>query len=274
MRKSVFDGSFYPYSGSKLREFIKSAMEETTIADGTENASSYVAPHAGYMYSGKTAAFTYKAISKNPKMEKTDTIVVVGPNHTGLGRPISVSMEDWETPLGTALNDRALSKEIADNSEYIEIDEQAHASEHSIEVQLPFIQYLFPKKKLALICMADQSEEASEILSKSIEKAAEETKRRIIVVASSDFNHYESAEVAKKKDSKLLDTIKGIDHKNFNKLVYSLNDSICGFGPITVAMLFAKQAGAKTGIILRYGNSGETTGNYSSVVAYSSIAFV
>ena len=163
---------------------------------------------------------------------------------------------------------------ISEDSEYIDIDESAHEGEHSIEVQLPFLQYLFPKKRFVFICMGDQSLEASEILSKAIINAVDGLSRKVIMVASSDFNHYESAETAKRKDAKLLDAIKRLDYKSFNSLVDELDDSACGFGPITVAMMFSRHMGAKAGVVLRYTNSGEETRDYSSVVAYASIAFV
>lgn len=273
MRKSVFNGSFYPAGKSETEEFIKNAIKKADITGDMSDAISYVAPHAGYMYSGKTAAFSYKAMKASKITENTETIIVVGPNHTGNGTPISISMDDWETPFGKASNDRELSKAIAANSEYLQIDEEAHRGEHSIEVQLPFLQYLFPGKRFAFICMGDQSLSASELLSDAIIKAAQVLNRKVLVVASSDFNHYESAEVAKRKDSKLLDAIKVMDYKSFNRLVDELRDTACGFGPITVAMLFAKHSSAKKGMVLKYTNSGEETGDYSSVVAYSSIAF-
>lgn len=274
MRKSVFDGSFYPSSKTKLQDFIESALQMANTTENVKDAFSYVAPHAGYIYSGKTAAFTYKALKEHSNIEKIDTIIIVGPNHTGKGRPISVSIDDWETPLGRATNDKELSKAIAEQSEYIGLDESAHEGEHSIEVQLPFIQYLLPKKKLVFICMGDQSIEASELLSKAIIDAADELKRKILVVASSDFNHYESAEVAKRKDTKLLEAAKALDYKKFNRLVDELQDSACGFGPITVSMLFAIHMDAKRGVMLKYSSSGDETNDYSSVVAYSSIAFI
>lgn len=273
MRKSVFNGSFYPAGKSETEEFIKNAIKKADIPKEVNDAISYVVPHAGYMYSGKTAAFTYKAMKSSKMTDNTETIIVVGPNHTGIGTPISISIEDWETPFGKASNDKELSKAIAANSEYLQIDEAAHKGEHSIEVQLPFLQYLFPEKRFVFVCMGDQSLAASELLSDAIIKAAEILNRKVLVVASSDFNHYESAEVAKRKDSKLLEAVKTLDHKNFNRLVDEVHDTACGFGPITVAMLFAKDAGMKKGTILKYTNSGEETGDYSSVVAYCSIAF-
>jgi MEMO1 family protein len=273
-RKSMFDGSFYPPNKAKIIEFIRRAIQTTKADDSIENAFGYVAPHAGYIYSGKTAAYTYKALANNKNLESIDSIVVVGPNHTGMGKPISVSLEDWETPVGVSLNDKELSKSIAANSEYIDINEDAHRNEHSIEVQLPFLQHVAPGKKVSFICMGDQSERASAILADSIIKSSGKLGRKILVLASSDFNHYESAAIAKQKDSKLLDAIKELDHKRFNRLVHELNDTACGFGPITVAMLFARHKGAKKGSVLTYTNSGDQTGDYSSVVAYSSIVFI
>ena len=273
-RKSRFNGSFYPSQKKEILQFIEAALRDAKVDAGPGSPFSYVAPHAGYAYSGKTAAYTYKALSKNPRMSKVETIVVVGPNHTGMGKPIAVSPDDWETPIGISLNDRELSKRIAEGSDYISMDGLAHANEHSIEVQLPFLQHLFPKKKLVFICMGDQRVGASELLSNAIIKASDELKRGIMIIASSDFNHYESAEVAERKDSRLLDAARALDYKGFNRLVEELEDSACGFGPISVAMLFAMRMGGRRGVVLKYTNSGESTGDYSSVVAYASIAFI
>jgi len=269
----MFDGSFYPNSRARLAGFITSAMEGARVPAMARRACAYVVPHAGYMYSGKTAAFTYRALRDNSGIGKIDTIVLVGPNHTGSGKPISVSMEDWETPLGISINDRELSAAIAGNSKLIEEDELAHMNEHSLEVQLPFLRIVAPDKRVALICMGDQELDDSEALSKSIIKAAESLKKKVIVVASSDLNHYESAEIAKRKDSVLLEAAEALDYRRFNRLVHEVGDSACGFGPMTVAMSFAKRSGATNGTVMKYCNSGDTNGDYGSVVAYSSISF-
>jgi MEMO1 family protein len=273
-RKSAFDGSFYPSKKKELEEFVKRSIEHITIEENLSKSVSYVAPHAGYIYSGETAAFTYKAMLSSKFVESATTIVIIGPNHTGVGRPLSVSMDNWETPLGVVTNDKELSKEIVQKSEYIDINDEAHENEHSIEVQLPFIQSTFPDKKASFICMGDQSIEASELLANAIIKASEDLDRKIVVLASSDFNHYESAETAKKKDTKLFGAVNDLNYKEFNKLVEEVQDTACGYGPITVSMIFAKHMGAQKGLVLKYNNSGDKTRDYSSVVAYSSIAFV
>ncbi|MGI0100257.1 MAG: AmmeMemoRadiSam system protein B [Candidatus Micrarchaeaceae archaeon] len=274
MRHCVFDCSFYPSGRDELKESIQASLKNAEAVKPVPDAVSYVAPHAGYMYSGKTAAFSYRAMQSNKHMGSIDTIVIVGPNHTGRGRPISVSYEDWQTPLGISRNDKELSKAIAGSSEYIDIDEYAHEGEHSIEVQLPFLQCLFPSKRFAAICMGDQSIEASAILSKAIDDASYATRRNTLLLASSDFNHYESAEAAKRKDSRLLGAIRALDCKALNRLADELDDSACGIGPITTAMMFALSRKARDGVVLDYSNSGDASGDYSSVVAYSAIAFV
>ncbi len=275
MRTPKFAGSFYPSNKELLSKSVNEALNAAEVpAKAVSGALSYVAPHAGYAYSGATAGFTYKALLLNKRLEGIETIVVIGPNHTGMGQAISVSLEDWKTPLGVSENDRELSKAICGFSDYVSLDEEAHSKEHSIEVQLPFLQLVAPGKKLCMICMGDQSPEASRILSDAIINAAKKLKRSITVIASSDFDHYEPSETAREKDAQLHNAMKRMDCEKFDSLLHSLNDTACGHGPITVAMVFAKEKGAGKGIILKYSNSGDQTGDYSSVVAYSSAVFV
>ena len=274
MRGPVFAGSFYPGAKFELESFIDKAMAGASIkAVAVKDALAFVAPHAGYVYSGKTAAHTYKAASSGAAAS-AESVVLIGPNHTGLGMPIAVSLEDWRTPLGTVRNDVALSKAIIAASGSISADESAHSDEHSIEVQLPFVQRALLGKSACMICMGDQSMGAASELAAAIESASEKLHRRIIVLASSDFNHYEPASTAKEKDEKLISALERMDERAFYSAILKTGDSACGFGPITVAMLFAKHAGAKKGLLLDYSNSGDTTHDSSSVVAYASLAFV
>ncbi len=274
MRKHAFAGSFYPRGRDELQAMINEFLLEAAAKNPEKKQFlSYVAPHAGYVYSGKTAAYTYNAIANRDDIGYVDTIVIVGPNHTGYGTRISVSAQDWETPIGNIANDLELSNAIVECSGIAGIDETAHAQEHSIEVQLPFIQTISHGKKAVFICMGDQSLGCSEDLANAITKAEKELGRKILVVASSDFNHYESAEVGKGKDMKLIDAIKAMDYERFNALVGELEDTICGFGPITVSLLYAKAHGGMRGELLKYANSGEASGDYESAVCYASIGF-
>jgi AmmeMemoRadiSam system protein B len=241
------------------------------------NAISFVAPHAGYVYSGATAGYTYKALLASNVLAEADTIVLLGPNHTGRGdymHPISVSADDWEIPLGIARNDKYLSEALVDGCGIAAKDETAHAGEHSLEVQLPFMHSLFDSKRFCFVCMGEQDLESCGQVATALISTASKLNRAIAVVASSDLNHYESAVIAKKKDSALLKNAKSLDYASFNNSVMSIGSSACGYGPMTVAMEFASSNGDSEGIILDYSNSGDMTGDYSSVVSYLSMAFI
>jgi hypothetical protein len=274
LRSSVVAGAFYSSSARELGAFMSKAIGEAKMPKGVENGCAYISPHAGYEYSGKTAAYTYKALSMNAHIKDIDSIVLVGPNHTGIGTQISVSAADWETPLGIVRNDLDLSKAIVDASNIAEFDESAHAEEHSIEVQLPFLQYLKIDKKAAFICMGYQDLETSDDLASAIVNAADKLGRNVVVIASSDFNHYEPVKAGEKKDRALFGKIESLDYAAFNRLVDDIGSSACGYGPITVAMEYAIKRGCKRGVLLDYSNSGLATGDFSSVVDYASFAMI
>lgn len=274
LRRSVVAGEFYSSSAKELDAFISGAIDEAMIPEGMEKGCAYVSPHAGYEYSGKTAAYTYKALSMNAHIKDIDSIVLVGPNHTGIGTQVSVSAADWETPLGIVRNDLELSRAIVESSSNAEFDESAHGEEHSIEVQLPFLQHLGIDKKVAFICMGYQDLETSDDLASAIVNAADKIGRHVVVIASSDFNHYESRRIGEKKDRALFGKIESLDYAAFNRLVDDIGSSACGYGPITVAMEYAIKRGCKRGVLLDYSNSGLATGDFSSVVDYASFAMV
>ena len=272
-RSPAVAGTFYPKNKDVLKRDVGRFISETKVGDEISSAVSYVAPHAGYKYSGAVAGFTYKALGMNGALGRVDTFVIIGPNHTGMGYPVSISGVDWDMPFGIVKNDIELSGEIASN-DGMAIDEDAHTMEHSIEVQLPFLQEVVSSPQCCFICMGDQSIEYCRMLESAISKSAKRLGRRIIIIASSDMNHYESAEEARKKDLAALDEIAALRPEKFHESIIRSGDSACGFGPIAVSAMFAKGNGAKSGRILKYSNSGDITGDYESVVAYPSIAFV
>ena len=270
-RKPTAAGTFYPADPQQLQSMMQKQLLKADVGALSE-CKAYVAPHAGYQYSGQIAANTYAAMQQAYAKKNFETIVIIGPNHTGYGRPIAVSFEDWQTPLGVVKNDRELSQAIADMPDMYS-DEIAHAFEHSIEEQLPFLQKCGIEASCVFICMGDQSYEACIALSNAIVMAAKAKKRKITILASSDFNHYEAASVAKKKDVPAIDAALQLDAEKFHDLIHKNNDSACGYGPITVATMFARRSGAKSGMLLKYATSGDFTNDYNSVVAYASIVF-
>lgn len=270
MRHPAVSGSFYTSSvmalRAEVREYLASARKEVA----QKERLAIICPHAGYLYSGRCAAYSFASCS-NWK-SKGITAIIIGPNHTGLGTPISVSFDDWKTPIGEVKADVELADAIVKAGKIARRDELAHLREHSVEVQLPFLQEACPNAAFVGICMGVQELPAARDLGKAIFDAVQKLKRNAIVIASSDFTHYESADSAKKKDMPAIERLAGLDEAGFERVVREGDLSICGHGPISAAMYYARLAGAKNCELLKYTNSGEATGDKSSVVAYASLA--
>jgi AmmeMemoRadiSam system protein B len=270
MRFPAVAGSFYTSSASKLRAEVQGYLEEARGKVASKDRLAIVCPHAGFMYSGATAAYSFASAANWRSRDLT--AVIIGPNHTGAGTPISISREDWKTPLGELRTDTELVDAIASESKIARRDETAHAAEHSCEVQLPFLQLVAPSARIVCICMAWQDEKSAQDLAKAIFAAARKLKRNIIVIASSDFTHYESAQSAKEKDTPALSLLEKMDAGGFESLVDARDLSICGHGPIATALIYGKLAGAKMCELLKYTHSSQVTGEGGEGVAYASLA--
>ena len=270
MRYPAVAGSFYTSAPSSLRNEVEGYLKEAAREVKPKERLAIACPHAGYAYSGACAAYSYAACSNWAK--KDLTAVIIGPNHTGMGTPISVSFEDWKTPLGEIKCDAGLAEAIVKAGKIARRDELAHAGEHSSEVQVPFLQACAPEARMVGICMGVQDVAAAHDLGKAIFGAVKKTKRNAIVIASSDFTHYEAAEIAKKKDDEAIRRLLALDEDGFEELVEDKGLTICGHGPIAAALAYASLSGAKRCELLRYTNSSETTGDESDVVAYASLA--
>lgn len=263
LREAAFAGQFYPGTREKLEKNLSELSEQA--GKGEHNCSVVVAPHAGYIYSGKTAAFAYAAL-KNAK-----TYFIISPNHTGLGDEISIyPTGTWETPLGKIEINGELSRCFAEKLE-IEFDDVAHAGEHSLEVQLPFLQHNFSGFKIVAITLA--TDDLGKL--KKIAKAIYDCSKweDVAVIASSDFTHFEPEEAAREKDLSAVKLVEGIEVENFHKLVLSNKMSICGFSAIVVAMEFCRLSGIEKGRLLKYATSADCSGDCSSVVGYAAISF-
>ncbi len=276
MRKPAVAGMFYPKNRDELIKQIEECflsklgvgkLPERTFSEERSIVGAVV-PHAGYIYSGYEASYVYYELSRQ---KKPDTVILLGPNHHGLGSLIAVSSQDWETPLGVAKIDKELAERFYRNCSIIDLNEDSHAYEHSIEVQLPFLQYIYGDFKFVPISMTLQDLDVAREVAECIVKNSED--RDVVVLASSDFTHYEDAEVAKRKDMLAIEKILNMDEKGFLKVVYENDISICGYGAIAVAIMASKMLGAKKARLLKYGNSGDVVGDYSSVVAYAAIVF-
>jgi len=264
IRKAARAGMFYPGEREQLKQMLVKLMPDLAKKQTTETIGIMV-PHAGYEYSGRVAGSVYSGI------EIPDTVVIIGPNHTGLGSPRAVMTEGaWETPLGVTKIDADLAVQIQKHSKYLEADEDAHSKEHSIEVQLPFIQLINPNAKLVPICLADYSPAVCEDIGKAIALPVSK-ERDVLIVASSDMTHYEPGATAEQKDKIALERILALDPDGLLETV-TINDiTMCGSGPVAVMLHACKLLGAKNAQLIRYETSGEATGDYSSVVGYAGV---
>lgn len=259
MRHPAVAGSFYPSRREELermlRKFVDPKKDERIVA--------CVSPHAGYIYSGKTAG---KVHSLLPDVE---TFVIVCPNHTGLGLPVAVSAQTWKTPLGEIESDlefiRAMPKRI------LAEDEMAHIEEHSAEVQLPFLQFAHNNFKIVVISMRLQDEDTAKEVADEIIYAEKKTGRKILLISSSDMHHYLNDAECRKRDKIIIDTILSMDLARYYAKIYEIDASVCGYGTIAVAMNYAKEKNAKPELI-DYSTSGEVADKHF-VVGYAGIVF-
>ncbi len=254
-------GLFYPSSPAELAELIDSLLASAPKYPEREYVA-VVVPHAGYVYSGRIAAHAYKAISHaNPSH-----VVVAGPNHTGYGAAVSVwPAGEWITPLGSVKVDEDAVQHILDASSFAVADVDAHHYEHSVEVQLPFLQRIYGDFSFVPVVMMYQAPDAARDLADAL---PEDT----LFVASSDFSHYVPADVGREKDMRAIQYLLDLDVEGFYEYVIRNDVSACGIGPIMTAMEYARREGARAKL-LAFGNSGDVTGDYDSVVDYAAIAF-
>ncbi|MCD6414845.1 MAG: MEMO1 family protein [Candidatus Diapherotrites archaeon] len=259
VREPAVAGQFYPKERTELNNMLSAFF--SGLKPKVRGISG-VSPHAGYIYSGKTAAFTHSAI------EDADTYVILGPDHTGaaMGGNIAYPRGSWETPLGSVDIDE---EAVAALGDVVGISERVHTFEHSIEVQVPFLQYAHPNKdfKIVPIIMGDQSLEAAQMLGEALSSL------NCAVIASSDFSHYVPRAVAEENDHYVIKSILELDEEEFYERVLKRNVSVCGPGPIAASMIFAKHKQCIEGVLLNYSTSGDVTGD-DLVVGYSSIVFV
>ena len=274
IRKPVVAGQFYPGTKNELEEMIDSCIQHKfgpgNQIQNDERVYGVISPHAGYVYSGPTACHSYKAISsKNPEL-----VIILGPNHFGIGKDVATMVDvQWKTPIGLVEVDSEAAREIADNSKYIEIDEFSHSKDHSLEVQIPMLQSIFSKKfKILPIILRDQSLEMAKDVGNAVAQIAKS--RNTMIVASSDFTHYEENSFAHSQDKALIEPILEIDVEKFYSVLMEKRVTACGYGAIASVMIACKNLGAVKGELLSYTTSGDVMGDTSSVVGYGAIKFI
>lgn len=264
MRKPVVDGRFYPATKEELLHTVEEYFKENQSTPQVE-ACAVIVPHAGYVYSGELAAKTLRSV------RIPETVLLIGPNHTGQGAPASLSTDIWFTPLGSIPVNTDLAKVIAREGRIIVVDEAAHSHEHSLEVQLPFLQRLQQNLSIVPLTISHVSYENCEEIAESIYRSLIEYEEKILIVASSDMSHYESRPVAELKDRLALGAIMSMEPLTLYSVVHENKISMCGVIPVVITLLICQKMGAKAPRLLDYMDSGTVSGDTDQVVGYAGV---
>jgi AmmeMemoRadiSam system protein B len=278
VRRPTQAGAFYEGDAEALKTQIENCFLQefgpkklpVVNKNGHREVIGLVCPHAGYMFSGAVAANAYYELARDGK---PDTVVILGPNHTGYGSALALMNEGvWRTPFGDAEIDSATANQIVQETRLVDVDDLAHRFEHSIEVQLPFLQYLYGSEfKFVPVCFQLQDLSSSMEVGKALVEVL--ASKNAVVIASSDMTHYEPQGNAASKDLVALKAVEAMDEKRFYSIIETKNVTACGYGPIATVIAAAKGLGAKEAKLLCYKSSGDVTGDYSSVVGYAAVSF-
>jgi MEMO1 family protein len=272
VRHPAVAGRFYPRDPEELRQEANSYLSQVHSARD-DAASSHpataigcIAPHAGYMYSGHVAGAVFSRMKIPPRC------IVMCPNHTGIGRPLAIMSEgEWETPLGNAPIDAALASKLKQHCPSLLEDASAHRGEHAAEVELPFLLLRQPKLTFVPIALGTQHLDALEQLGLAIAEVVNSEEDPVLIVASSDMNHYESDVVTRAKDHRAIERILTLDARGLLEVVAQQGISMCGVGPAVAMLTAAKKLGAKSAELVKYATSGDVSGDRDMVVGYAGV---
>jgi AmmeMemoRadiSam system protein B len=262
-RQPAVAGQFYPGGEIQLNAALSQLIPET---GSPQSVKGVISPHAGYVYSGAIAGQLYSRIII------PDTVLIIGPNHHGTGAAAALYPDgEWLTPLGTTQINSSLNSLLLRHAPYLKFDSVAHQQEHSLEVQLPFLQYLRPDVTISALCLGQGDYSALRDIGHGIAAAISEYGKEVLIVASSDMSHYESADSARMKDKMALDRALALDGKGLLDVCHSHRITMCGVAPAVVMIKAALQAGASQAELVAYGNSGDVTGDIRQVVGYAAV---
>lgn len=263
LRSAVVAGQFYPGQKQSLFQTVDSLISSTATE---KPAIALMSPHAGYIYSGGVAGQTFSGV-KIP-----DDVIILGPNHHGRGHMAAVFASGaWETPLGQTKISADLAKRILSECPMTAEDLVAHRYEHSLEVQLPFLQFRAPHSSIVPICISHMPLETLLQLGDGLARAILSSRGKPLIVASTDMTHYESGNVARKKDCLALEKVLALDPEGLYEVVQEHQISMCGVMPTVVMLQAALALGAENAELIAYSNSGDVTGDQSEVVGYAGV---
>lgn len=264
LRQPAVAGQFYSGERDRLRKDLSALI---TYSDEPEQAIGVVSPHAGYIYSGAVAGALFGAV-RLPR-----TVVILGPNHHGVGaRAALYPSGSWLTPLGTVAIEERFSTLFISHAPLLEMDAMAHLYEHSLEVQVPFLQIIRPDVAIVPVCIGFGRYAQCEELGKGLARAIAEYGEEVLIVASSDMTHYEPADTARQKDEMAINEILALNPAGLLEACRSHDITMCGVVPATVMLIAAKELGASLARLIRYANSGDVNGDHRQVVGYAALS--
>lgn len=266
VRRPVVAGRFYPRNPDELRAEVESYLAQEGPARSLVPAIGCIAPHAGYLYSGHVAGAVFARIDVPRRC------IVLCPNHTGMGTPLSIMREGtWDTPLGEVEIDSGLAGALWEQFPALQDDLAAHRAEHAIEVELPFLLLRQPGLTFVPIAVGTGRLHALEALGMAMADVIAVQKDRILIVASSDMNHYESDALTRIKDHRALERILTLDARGLFEVVTEQQVSMCGYGPAVAMLTAARSLGAKSAELVKYATSGDISGDRDKVVGYAGV---
>lgn len=262
-REPAVCGQFYPSNPDKLKKmisgYVRSENEKKTVLG-------LISPHAGYIYSGHVAGAVFSGINI------PDDVVLLGPNHTGMGEKVALMPDGvWETPLGDVEVNQELAKCLLTGSSKLRKDYMAHTREHSLEVQLPFLQYLNPSVRIVPITLMHGSYGDLKNIGIAVAEGIREYKKTVLIVVSSDMSHYVSHDWARQNDKRAIDKVIELDGKGLIEVCEKYDITMCGVYPSVAGIEACKELGAQKGQLVKYATSGEVSGDYGHVVGYAGI---
>jgi MEMO1 family protein len=265
VRHSAVAGRFYPGNPETLRSDVCSYLS-AGVSRKAVRAFGCIVPHAGYMYSGHVAGGVFAQV------EIPELCIVLCPNHTGMGQPLAIVSEgSWETPLGDVHIASKFAAALKQHFPLLREDTAAHRSEHAVEVELPFLQTRQPSLKFVPIALGTGQFEVLESLGEAIAEVISEAKSEMLIVASSDMNHYENDAITRVKDQIAIESILRLDARALYEVVTQQHVSMCGFGPAVAMLTAARKLGATSAELVKYATSGDVSGDRDLVVGYAGI---
>lgn len=259
-RHPAVAGRFYPADPTTLGADVESYLISTNQAI----ARGCIVPHAGYMYSGHVAGDTFSRLEIPPR------VILMCPNHTGRGHALAInSAGAWQTPLGAVAIDSGLAAGLQQRFPLLTEDEEAHRYEHAAEVELPFLQVLRPDVQFVPIAIGTRDFEILEALGMAIADLVHAAGGKVLIIASSDMNHYESDTITRIKDGKAIEKILALDARGLHQVVQSEKITMCGLGPAVVMLTATKRLGASSATLVKYATSGDISGDWDQVVGYA-----